>query len=72
MLGTEFTGDELHPVSTKHTNSTANVALLASMWWRDTFDLRHEGFNVKSAAVSRTVPKPATKYLDQSRLQPKR
>jgi len=39
------------------------------MWWRDTVDLRHEVFNVKSAPLSRTVPKTAIKGLDLSHLQ---
>ena len=36
------------------------------MWWRDTVDLRHKGFNVKSARVSRAVPESAIRGLNPS------
>jgi hypothetical protein len=38
----EFFGEEWHPVSTKYTNSTENVAVRATMCGRDTIDLRHD------------------------------
>jgi hypothetical protein len=63
-VGAELLDQGWHPVSTKHTNSPANVALWAIKWWRDKIDLRHERFDVKSARLSRAVPKTATKGLD--------
>jgi hypothetical protein len=38
----EFFGEEWHPVSTKYTNSTENVAVRATMCGRDIIDLRHD------------------------------
>jgi hypothetical protein len=38
----ELFGEEWHPVSTKCTNSTENVAVRANMCGRDTIDLRHD------------------------------
>ena len=58
-VGAEFVDEEWHPVSTKYTNSTENVAVRASMCGRDTIDLRHDGLSVKFARVSRAVPETA-------------
>jgi hypothetical protein len=40
-VGADLSGEEWHPVSTKYTNSTENVAVRATMCERDTIDLRH-------------------------------
>jgi hypothetical protein len=42
-VGAELFGEEWHPVSTKYTNSTENVAVRATMCERDSIDLRHGG-----------------------------
>jgi len=39
IVGGEFLDEERHPVSTKHTTTTENVAVRATMQ-RDTVDLR--------------------------------
>jgi len=41
-VGAEIFDEEWHPVSTKYTNSTENVAARAIMCGRDTIDLRHD------------------------------
>jgi hypothetical protein len=41
-VGAEVFGEEWHPVSTKHTNSTDNVAVCAIVCGRDIIDLRHD------------------------------
>jgi hypothetical protein len=38
----EFFGEEWHPVSTKHINSTENVGVHATLCGRDTIDLRYD------------------------------
>jgi hypothetical protein len=48
-VGAEFFDEEWHPVSTKYTNSTENVAVRATMCERDPIDLRHGG---KQAAIT--------------------
>jgi hypothetical protein len=42
IVGAEFFGEEWHPVSTKYTNSTENVAVRPTMCGRGTIDLRHD------------------------------
>lgn len=48
IAGAEFPDEEWHPISTQYINSTENVAVGATMYGRDTIDLRHEGLSVGS------------------------
>jgi hypothetical protein len=41
-VGVESLDEEWHPVSTKDTNSTENVAVWPTMCGRDIIDLRHD------------------------------
>ena len=41
-VGVEFPDDDWHPVSTKHSNSSDNIAVHAIKCRRDMVDFRHE------------------------------
>ena len=48
IAGAEFPDEEWHPISAEYINSAENVAVRATMYGRDTIDLRHAGLSVGS------------------------